>query len=61
LITVTKERTGTLIRVHRRVGGAVREILVASRLGDILSTAVTPDGARLVAGTVRGVLLVFRL
>jgi WD40 repeat protein len=61
LITVTRERTGTLIRVHRRVGGGMREILVASRLGEILSTAVTPDGARLVAGTERGVLLVFRL
>jgi WD40 repeat protein len=61
LITVTQERTGTLIRVHLRVGGGVKEILVASRLGDVLSTTVTPDGARLIAGTLRGVVLVIRL
>jgi len=61
LITVSQERNGMLIRVHRRIQSDVKEILVGGTVGGVSSTAVTPDGARLIAGTVRGVILVFKL
>jgi WD40 repeat protein len=61
LITVNQDGAGALIRVHRRIQADTPEIQGADTRGKISATAVTPDGARLIVGTVRGLVLVFRL
>jgi WD40 repeat protein len=60
-VTVSPEASGTAIHVSRPGIDALSPVVIGKRFGDISSFSLSSDGHRLLTGTSRGLVLVFRI